>query len=56
MYINNDTRSEYRKKLITHYFNAADIKTVDTMSQVRRQVESMEDRVLISNYNRIFGI
>lgn len=55
MYINNETRNEYRKKLITHYFNEADIKTVDTMSQVRRQVESMDDKVLISNYNRIFN-
>lgn len=55
MYIDSETRSNYKKQLIVYYFNKVDIKTDDTMRQVKRQVESMDDKVLISNYNRIFN-
>ncbi len=55
MYINNETRSEYRRQLISYYFNTVNIKTTDTMSQVRRQVEGMDDNALITAYNRLFN-
>jgi len=53
MYITVETRTKYRQKLILHYFNNVDIKTINTMNQIRRQVISMDDKTLIDNYDRL---